>query len=132
MDIANIAHVGIRVTHRDRALDFYRKLGFELGYEDEHDPVAVLTNAAGVEINLVMNGVAYEDGRNVLMDVPSKYPGYTHVAFGISSATDAVKRLGELGITITEGPVRLGQGVSIFVRDPDQNVLELRESLSKS
>jgi lactoylglutathione lyase len=132
MDIASVVHVGIRVTNRDQALAFYRKLGFELVYEDEHDPVAVLTNAAGVEINLVMNGVAYEDGRNVLMDVPSKYPGYTHVAFGIASATDTVRRLGELGIAITQGPVRLGAGVSIFVRDPDRNVIELRESLRQS
>jgi len=38
-----------------------------------------------------------------------------------------VEELKALGIEITEGPVRLGSGMSVFIRDPDRNVIELRE-----
>jgi hypothetical protein len=30
-------------------------------------------------------------------------------------------------VVITEGPVRLGGALSLFLRDPDRNVIELRE-----
>jgi lactoylglutathione lyase len=64
------------------------------------------------------------------MDVPDKFPGYTHIALRVRSVAEAEKTLKEWGIPITEGPKRLGPGVSLFVRDPDANVLELREDLA--
>jgi hypothetical protein len=45
----------------------------------------------------------------------------------VSSIDETVRVLGELGIAITEGPVTLGHGRSLFVRDPDRSVIELRE-----
>jgi lactoylglutathione lyase len=64
------------------------------------------------------------------MDVSPKYPGYTHVALQISSIDETVRLLEENGITITGGPVKLGDGVSLFIRDPDRNVIELRQTIS--
>ena len=74
------------------------------------------------------DAVPDHDGTNVLMDenLP-KRAGYTHVAFAVDSIEETVRRLGELDIAISGGPERLGRGISLFVRDPDRNVLELRQ-----
>jgi lactoylglutathione lyase len=62
------------------------------------------------------------------MDEPEKYPGCTHVALGVASAEQAAAELAEAGIGLSGGPVKLGDGISLFVRDPDRNVVELRQS----
>jgi lactoylglutathione lyase len=126
-EIAGFSHVGIRVADAERACEFYARLGFALHYTDEKDPVLVLRNAAGVELNLVVNAVRSGEATNILMDVPQKHAGITHFAVRVPSIERAVAALGAAGIAITEGPVRLGDGVSCFVRDPDRNVIELRE-----
>ena len=129
MHIESVHHIGIRVTDEERAVEFYSRFGFKIVYRDTHDPVVILQNDAGVEINLIVNAALPYDGKNRLMDVPEKFPGYTHVALRVASIADTEQTLKEWGIPITEGPKRLGPGISLFVRDPDKNVLELREDL---
>ena len=126
--ISAVSHVGIRVLDGDRAEAFYAKLGFRVVARHGRDSVVILSNDAGVEINLIVNAVPEHDGTNVLMDenLP-KRAGYTHVAFAVDSIDDTVRKLEELGIAISGGPERLGPGISLFVRDPDRNVLELRQ-----
>jgi lactoylglutathione lyase len=128
IDIRRVDHIGIRVKDLTRALDFYRVLGFELHWKDANDAVAIIRNAHDVEINLVYNANADSGGRNILMDVGEKYPGYTHVALRVESIAAAIEALREGGIRITQGPVSFGRDghVSVFVRDPDLNVVELR------
>jgi len=125
--IDTVDHIGIRVRDLDRALAFYGLLGFELRRKATNDAVAVVKNQAGVELNLVYNANAGDENKNVLMDISEKYAGFTHVALRVRSIPETLAVLGARGVTITQGPVTFGDGaVSVFIRDPDRNVIELR------
>ena len=91
--IETVDHIGIRVADKARALAFYAALGFELDQESDFDAVVIIRNAAGVELNLIINGVDRLGGKNILMDVPEKHPGYTHVAFRIADIRQAIMAL---------------------------------------
>lgn len=130
--LANIDHVGIRVTDRHVSQRFYEKLGFVFD-PDEDSPRGRsigLANAAGARINLIYNGIE-PPGGNILMDVPDKWPGYTHTAFIVDDLDALVGWLAEEGIAITEGPSVFGHGRRkvCFIRDPDGNVIEFDEIL---
>ena len=128
IDIPRVDHIGIRVKDLERALKFYEVFGFKLHAKAHNDPVAIVRNAHDVELNLVYNANADSGGRNILMDVGEKYPGYTHVALRVASIKATIETLREHDIRITQGPVAFGRDghVSVFVRDPDMNVVELR------
>jgi lactoylglutathione lyase len=128
IDIERVDHIGIRVRDLDRALAFYRVLGFALMQRSENDDVAIIRNERGVELNLVFNANAGDPAANILMDVPEKFAGYTHIALRVTSIPATIAALQANRIAITQGPVSFGDAghVSVFVRDPDRNVIELR------
>ena len=128
IDIQRVDHIGIRVRSLDRALAFYRIFGFELLRRSENDDVAIVRNSHGVEFNLVFNANAGGPASNILMDVGEKYPGFTHIALRVGSIPETIAALKANDIAITQGPVSFGEGghVSVFIRDPDRNTIELR------
>ena len=130
--IEQFDHLGVRVTDEDRALAFYKVLGFEVVRRAGFDAVTIVKNAQGVELNLIINGVDRTAGKNILMDVPDKHPGYTHIAYRVADMAATIDAIKRAEIKITQGPATFGDGhVSIFVRDPDRNVIELRARLSE-
>ena len=86
-------------------LAFYARLGFREVWRGGEEPVVILEHPAGLEINLIVNAAG--DGPNVLMDVPRKESGYTHVAWAVASLDEAVAALDDAGIALSGGsPVR--------------------------
>jgi lactoylglutathione lyase len=83
-----------------------------------------------VVINFILNAPV-ASATNVLMDVPEKHPGYTHVALAVSDVLAMKAALERAGITLTAGPVTFESGsTSIFIRDPDRNVIEFTQEAS--
>jgi lactoylglutathione lyase len=126
--ISGIAHIGIRVHELERSVRFYEKLGFrKTAGPVGPEPVAILHNEAGVELNLILNAPSASEP-NVLMDVPEKHPGITHVALLCDDILAAKASLEAAGVPLSGGPIRFGPGAQgIFVRDPDRNVIELHQ-----
>jgi len=128
IQIAGLAHIGIRVHDLDRSMRFYELLGFKrIAGPIGPEPVAILDHPSGVELNLVLNATS-AGASNILMDVPEKHPGITHFALLCRDIASAKKRLEAAGIPLSGGPVRFGPNAqAIFVRDPDRNVIELHQ-----
>lgn len=130
-EITRINHVGLRVTSLEVARGFYEKLGFEfivgpIGPE----PVAVMEHPSGININFILNASAGKK-QNVLMDVPDKHTGFTHIALEVTDLATAQAYLESISYTITEGPIVTPEGASfIFIRDPDDNVIEFHQPAS--
>ncbi len=128
--ITGLAHIGIRVHDLERSVRFYEILGFKktagpMGPE----PVAILDHPSGVEINLVLNAKD-PAAPNILMDVPEKHPGVTHIALRCPDIMAAKATLEAHGIQISGGPIQFSpETKGIFVRDPDRNVIELNQRL---
>jgi catechol 2,3-dioxygenase-like lactoylglutathione lyase family enzyme len=129
--IISYDHIGVRVVDRARSLAFYAELGFlpEPGEGDIRGRAVGLINADGVRVNLIMNGIAPPEGRNVLMDSDTKWPGWTHPAFVVDDLDNVLAWAAAREIVVTEGPVVWGRRRVCFLRDPDENVLEFDELL---
>ncbi len=80
-----------------------------------------------MEINLILNAPS-ATAPNVLMDIPEKHPGITHIALLCPDIMAAKAFLENAGIPLSGGPVRFTVNTqAIFVRDPDRNVIELHQ-----
>ena len=127
--ICGINHVGIRVTNLEQARKFYEDLGFEfLAGPMGPEPVAIMEHPCGVNINFILNA---DSGitDNILMDVPERHPGYTHMALDVTDIKSVQTTIEKIGIEITEGPITLPDGgIMFFIRDQDRNVIEFHQS----
>jgi len=128
-EITGINHIGIRITNLESARAFYEQLGFNfiigpIGPE----PVAIMEHPSGVNINLIINADS-DITNNILMDVPDRHPGYTHIALDVNDIKAVQDSVEDLGIKITEGPITLPNGgVMLFIRDQDKNVIEFHQN----
>jgi len=126
--ISGISHIGIRVHALDRARTFYELLGFNFVIGSiGPEPVAIMSHPSGIEINFILNA-ANTSAENVLIDIEEKHAGYTHMALSVQNISIVQSALKNAGVTITGGPIIFpGGSVSIFVRDPDRNVIEFNQ-----
>ena len=125
LHIEKVDHIGIRIGDREKSVAFYQLLGFELvadgGFDNGHP--LVMLHPSGININLLGPATARQ-GENVLMDEEAKYPGITHLAVKVRDAGATEAFVTEHGVAIT-GRREFRGTRTIFIRDPDRNVLEL-------
>jgi catechol 2,3-dioxygenase-like lactoylglutathione lyase family enzyme len=126
--IAELDHVVFRCRDQAKMLDFYSRV---LGLKEERriDQIGLIQLRAGRSmIDLVpANGTPDEKSRNV-----------DHVCLGIDAADlSAVARfLKDNAVEVMGEPAMRygarGMGLSIYVRDPEGNVLELKQMPSEA
>ena len=126
--ITGIAHIGIRVHDAALATAFYEHLGFvKTAGPLMPDRVTILEHPAGVEINLIENAPAPTTS-NILMDVPAKHAGITHIALLVPDLDAARAQLEAAGIPLSGGPIQFTPSArGFFIRHPDRNVIEIHE-----
>jgi glyoxylase I family protein len=121
--VEELDHVVVRCHDQERSLDFYARV---LGLVEERrlDTIGLIQLRAGRSmVDLVpADTPPSQEARNV-----------DHVCLGIAAADmDVVVRwLGEQGITVLGEPASRygahGTGLSVYVLDPDGNIIELKQ-----
>ncbi|GMK40444.1 virulence protein [Paenibacillus sp. CCS19] len=125
--IKNLDHLVLTVESIEKTIRFYTTV---LGMKEEtfgNGRKALLFG--NQKINL------HEAGNEFEPKARSPLPGSADLCFITElSMEDVIKRLRNEGIIIEEGPVNrtgaLGPIVSVYVRDPDDNLIELSQYLS--
>ena len=135
MQVRGFDHVALPTADVERLIEFYRRLGFAILYEeewrrgesravaiqvDEHMKVNIHTPALWQDPRFTLRGPAAQPGCG---DLCFYYPG---------TVAEAEAELRAAGAEITRGPTEqrggadAGQrrGTSIYTRDPDGNLLE--------
>jgi glyoxylase I family protein len=124
MQLKGIHHIALNVKDLDRAERFYTDvLGFQVTHRfskglrhlmlETGNATIALFEALELEVKEAMNLLSEE--------------GYLHLAFE-ADPTDfesIVKELQSKNIDIDNGPVKRGDGESIYFNDPDDNHLEI-------
>jgi catechol 2,3-dioxygenase len=119
---ADIGHVHLKVSDLERSVVFYRDvLGFEVQhrYGDE----AAFLSAGGYHHHIGLNTWESKDGS----PPPAGTTGLFHVAIRYPSRqalANALKRVSDAGVPLT-GASDHGVSEAIYLRDPDQNGIEL-------
>jgi catechol 2,3-dioxygenase-like lactoylglutathione lyase family enzyme len=123
LKVAELDHVVLRCRDMDRALDFYIRV---LGLKEERrlDQLGLVQMRAGASmIDLIrVEPPRSEEGLNV-----------DHVCLGIETGDIAATAayLRENGVEVLGEPVdrygARGTGKSVYVKDPEGNVLELKQ-----
>ncbi len=117
-----IGHVHLKVADLERALDFYcGVLGFEL--TQRYGRGAAFVSAGGYHHHIGLNtwesagGPPPPPGRTGLYHFAIRYPTRAALA-------DALRRLDDAGIAL-EGASDHGVSEALYLRDPDENGVEL-------
>ena len=122
--IAGIDHVSLPLQNVDAMVAFYRALDFDV----EEQKAIVCVRAGAQMINFHRPELWPRAG--FTLRAPAAVPPCGDLCFVWNGGVDAIRaKLDELAIAIEEGPVeraggRGANGTSVYVRDPDGNLLE--------
>ena len=130
MGTVGIDHLAMPTANAEALIAFYKKLGFEINDEAEWraGEASIFSIQAGdSKINV------HPEGFTADLRGPTAVPGCADICFVWDGTADECKQMLEgAGVEIIRGPgprrgARAGGGlpaVSLYARDPDQNLLE--------
>ena len=126
MSITSFDHVAVPISDSESMLDFYRRLGFVV--EDSSPPFFSVRFG---ENKINMHGPDAWQSEQFKLRAPNALPGSGDFCFVWSgSASELHAVLQQASVQILEGPVKRNggrlntEGQSVYIRDPDLNLLE--------
>lgn len=130
MSIRGLDHVALPTERPEEIIDFYRRLGFGVPDLEQWRQTRLPFLSvffADQKINFHTTRL-WKDPQFTLRG-PSAAPGCGDLCFVWEGGSEALRAmLDAAGVAIVAGPVDLhggrGKGTSVYVRDPDSNLLE--------
>ena len=130
MTTVGIDHIAMPTADAERLMEFYKRIGCQIN--DEAEWRAGTANIFSIQIGDSKINV-HPEGYTASLRGPTAVPGCTDICFVWNGpAEECQKMLNDAGVEIIRGPgPRKGarargtlQAVSMYARDPDDNLLE--------
>lgn len=128
MSTVSIDHIAMPTSNAERLIAFYKKLGFHINDEDEWragNLPAFSIQVGNSKINV------HPEGYTAALRGPTAVPGSADICFvWDGTAAECEQMLHDAGVEIISGPgprrgaLRDKSAVSLYARDPDENLLE--------
>lgn len=143
MMIRGIHHTSISTCDLERLLHFYRDLlglqqvlDTEIADNSSFDKVVGLKGARARGVFLQAGNAFIEfwqysapQGKPPIDNRPACDAGLTHMCFDIADVQAAYERLAPAGVPFLSPPQNLGSVITCYIRDPDGNLIELRQGI---
>ncbi len=128
MSTVSIDHIAMPTANAERLIEFYKRLGFTVN--DEKEWRAGEANAFSIQVGYSKINV-HPEGYTASLRGPTAVPGCADICFVWDGTADECKgMLEKAGVEIISGPgprrgaLKHRNAVSLYARDPDENLLE--------
>lgn len=128
MSTVSIDHIAMPTANAERLIEFYKRLGFTIN--DENEWRAGEANAFSIQVGESKINV-HPEGYTASLRGPTAVPGCGDICFVWDGTADECKEMLEkAGVEIISGPgprrgaLKHRNAVSLYARDPDENLLE--------
>ena len=129
MSTVSIDHIAMPTANAERLIEFYKRLGFTINDEDEWR--AGKANAFSIQVGDSKINV-HPEGYTASLRGPTAVPGCGDICFvwDGTAADECEEMLDKAGVEIISGPgprrgaLKHRDAVSLYARDPDENLLE--------
>ena len=142
--IRGIHHISLSTGDMERLLGFYRDLlGLELLLDTQIADNPAFDHVVGLEGArargvFLQAGNAYIEiwhfkapvGKGPIGDRPVNDAGLTHICFDIEDIEATHRALAAAGVVFVSPPQHLGSVITCYARDPDGNLVELRQGIA--
>ena len=128
MSTVGIDHIAMPTANAERIIAFYKKIGFTINDEDAWR--AGEANAFSIQVGDSKINV-HPEGYTASLRGPTAVPGSADICFVWNGTAEACERmLADAGVEVIAGPgprrgaLQHRNAVSLYARDPDENLLE--------